>query len=75
MALGQSRSMSLIESASNVAVGYLVALAAQLIVFPSLGIAVSLSQNLIIGLIFTAVSIARSYVMRRVFNSIHLRFQ
>lgn len=63
--------MSLIESCANVAVGYLVALAAQLIVFPLLGIAVSLSQNVLIGAIFTAVSLARSYALRRFFNWIH----
>jgi len=71
---GQSRRMSLIESCANVAVGYLVALAAQLVVFPALGIAVSLGQNLLIGLIFTGVSIARSYAMRRLFNYLHLRY-
>lgn len=64
----QSRRMSLIESIANVAIGYLVALAAQLAVFPALGIAVSLEQNLLLGAIFTVVSIARSYCVRRLFN-------
>jgi len=63
----------MIETCANVAVGYLVALAAQLVVFPAMGIAVSLSQNFTIGAIFTAVSIARSYAMRRAFNWIHER--
>lgn len=70
---GQSRRMSLIESCANVAVGYLVAFSTQLLVFPALGIAVSLGQNLVIGAIFTVISIARNYVMRRAFNWLHCR--
>lgn len=67
----QTRIQSLLESCANVLIGYLVALAAQLIVFPALGIPVSLSQNLLIGVIFTAVSLARSYALRRAFNWLH----
>lgn len=67
----QTRKQSLIESVANVVIGYLVALAAQLLVFPALGIAVSLSQNILIGAIFTVVSIARSYCVRRLFNRLH----
>lgn len=62
--------MSLIEAITNTAVGYLVAVATQLAVFPAFGIEVDLSTNLVIALIFTAVSIARSYALRRLFNSI-----
>ena len=67
----QTRLQSLIEAWANVAIGYFVALAAQLIVFPLYDIDVSMSQNIQIGLIFTAVSIARSYVLRRFFNRVH----
>ena len=71
MANMQTRAQSLIESCANVAIGYLVALAAQMIVFPALGIEVNLSQNLLIGAIFTTVSLLRSYAVRRVFNWMH----
>lgn len=67
----QTRLQSFIEAWSNVAIGYFVALAAQLIVFPLYDIDVSVSQNIQIGLIFTAVSIARSYLLRRLFNRMH----
>ena len=67
----QSRLGSFIESCINVAIGYLVALGAQLVVFPALGIEVSLSQNILIGAIFTVVSIVRSYCVRRMFNRFH----
>ena len=56
---------------ANVAIGYLVALSVQLVVFPLLSIPVSLNQNLLIGAIFTAVSLARSYCVRRMFNWLH----
>lgn len=69
----QTRTQSLVESLTQVAVGYLVALATQIAVFPLLGIPVTLGQNLQIGLVFTAVSIVRSYALRRVFARIHGR--
>lgn len=64
----QSRKHSLLESCANVAIGFLVALGAQLVMFPALGIPVSFHQNLLIGVIFTGVSLARSYCLRRLFN-------
>jgi hypothetical protein len=71
----QSKTQSAIESVANVAIGYLVALAAQLVIFPLLGIPVSLEQNLMIGAFFTAVSLARSYCVRRLFNRLARRPQ
>lgn len=64
----QSRLGSLVESATNVVIGYVVALLSQLAVFPMFGIYVTLAENLAIGAWFTAISIARSYVVRRWFN-------
>lgn len=66
--MSQSRRMSLVESCVNVAVGYGVAVAAQVAIFPLFGIRVSLTDNLLIGVAFTLVSLARSYALRRVFN-------
>ena len=65
----QTRLMSLIESVANIVVGYGVAVITQLLVFPLFGLAASLSDNLVIGLIFTIVSLARSYALRRLFNA------
>lgn len=67
----QTRTQSLIESAANITIGMAVAFAAQLIVFPALGIAVRLDQNVVITCAFTAVSLARSYALRRFFNWLH----
>ena len=69
----QSRRMSFLESLTNVAVGYGVAGTAQIAVFPMFGLEVSLSDNLVIGAIFTAISILRSYTLRRIFEEIRVR--
>ena len=65
----QSRKESLIESLMNIGIGYLVALLSQLAIFPLFEINVPLSTNLWIGAWFTAISLARSYAIRRWFNS------
>ncbi|MEO0360246.1 MAG: hypothetical protein AAF322_04015 [Pseudomonadota bacterium] len=67
---GQSRLLSLVEAAANVALGFGVAVGAQLLVFPAVGLQASLSQNLQIGAAFTAISLARSYALRRLFEAI-----
>ena len=64
----QSCRMSAAESVANVLIGYGIALATQVVVFDALAIPVSLGQNLWIGGIFTVVSLARSYILRRFFN-------
>ena len=60
--------MSAAESVANVAIGYGIALATQVVVFDALQISVSLGQNLWIGAVFTVVSLVRSYLLRRFFN-------
>jgi len=63
----QSRAMSFVEAVATI--GYILAIITQLGVFPSFRIRTTLSENLRIGFIFTFVSFARSYVLRRLFNS------
>ena len=69
----QSRLMSLVESLANVLVGYGVAVVTQMLVFQLFGLAVTVTENLLIGLIFTAVSIVRSYALRRSFEALRVR--
>lgn len=69
----QTRWMSLMESITNVVVGYVVAVIAQMLVFPLFGMHPTLSQNLWIGLIFTVVSLTRSYGLRRGFEALRMR--
>ena len=68
VALSQSRSLSLIEAIANVVLGYGLAVALQVIVFPAFGLHLTLGQSLKIGLSFTVMSVLRSYVVRRVFE-------
>ena len=66
----QSRTMSVVEAVTNVVVGYGVAVLTQFGVFPTFGLVVSVSENLLIGCIFTAASIVRSYLLRRLFEAV-----
>jgi len=68
--MSQSRRASFAEAAANVLVGYSLAVLVQLIVFPVFGLQPTLAQNLTIGLIFTAVSLLRSYALRRLFEAL-----
>ena len=64
----QSRIMSMLEAIANVAVGYGVAVVTQILIFPVFGLHTTLAQNLKMGAVFTVVSIARSYILRRLFE-------
>jgi hypothetical protein len=71
----QTRAASLAESLVNVAVGgYVLAVGVTATVLPWLfGIFIPLSSNLAIGLLFTVVSIARSFALRRLFEALRVR--
>ena len=71
--MSQSRTMSLVESIANVLAGFGVAVATQIAIFPLFGLRTTLAENLAMGAIFTVVSIARSYCLRRVFERIRAR--
>lgn len=63
----QSRRMSLIEAITNVALGYVLAVFTQIIVFPWFGLHTSLGDNLALSAVFVGISLLRSYVLRRLF--------
>jgi hypothetical protein len=60
--------MSLVEAVANVVIGYALAVATQVAVFPMFGIHITMSDDLAIGAVFAAVSLLRSFVLRRVFE-------
>jgi hypothetical protein len=68
----QSRLMSLVESVANVIVGYGVAVVTQILIFPVFGLQTTLGQNLAMGGVFTIVSLARSFLLRRLFEAIRV---
>ena len=69
----QSRAMSLIEAATNVVVGYVLAILTQLLMFPLFGIKVAFHEHLAIGFAFMVISLARGYLLRRLFETVRMR--
>ena len=66
----QTKRHSLLESLVNISIGYLTALFSQFLIFPLFDINIPLSDNLLIGLYFTIISLIRSYLVRRYFNNL-----
>lgn len=67
--MNQTRTQSLIETLFNTAIGFLVAILSQIIVFPIFDIFVPIETNMYIGAWFTIISVVRGYVIRRWFNA------
>ncbi len=64
----QSKKRSFIESIVNILVGVGVALGSQYLVFPMFDIHITFGEHLGITGYFTAISLIRSYCIRRGFN-------
>lgn len=72
--MSQSRKGSLIEALINVLIGFGINFTANLIILPQFGMTtLTLATNFTIGIIYTVISIVRSYVIRRWFNSMIVR--
>lgn len=69
--MAQTRTQSLIEASLNIAIGFAINLVANLLVLPIFGLHPTIGDAFGMGLIFTVISIVRSYVLRRVFNRLH----
>lgn len=67
--MNQSRLGSFIEAWINVAIGFAINFCANLLILPLIGFHISVGQNLFIGVLYTIISVARSYVIRRWFNA------
>lgn len=67
--MNQTRLSSFIEAMINVVIGYGIAIASQIVIFPMFGIYIDLKTNLWIGMWFTLISLIRSYTIRRWFNA------
>lgn len=65
---GQSKTMSAVEVVTGVAIGLFVSMITNVIVFPRYGFHPSLHDNVQITVIYTVISIVRSYGVRRLFN-------
>ena len=65
----QTRLGSLIEACINVLIGFVINFCANLVILPLIGFEISVAQNLFIGVLYTVISVARSYAVRRWFNA------
>lgn len=70
----QRKSHSFVETITNTAIGYVINVTVQPFVFAAFGIHINAASDLLIGAIFTGISIVRGYVLRRLFNFIHVRW-
>lgn len=66
----QTKLGSFVEAWANIAVGFAINFCANLLVLPLFGLNVTPSDAFGIGVIFTAISLVRSYVLRRWFNGL-----
>lgn len=64
----QTKKQSRVETGIQQLAGFLVVLASQMVLFPIIGLEVSLIGNVGITIYFTIISMARSYIIRRYFN-------
>lgn len=68
--MSQTKFGSFVESWANIVVGFGINFFANLYVLPRFGFDVTMSQAFGIGIIFTVISLVRSYVLRRWFNGL-----
>ncbi len=66
--MAQSVKQSWIEIGVNTIVGFTLSVGIQMIIYPLMDIPVTMVENISITLIFMAVGITRSFLIRRLFN-------
>lgn len=65
----QTKFGSFIESTANIVVGFTINFTANMLILPMFGFSnLTLSKNFAIGLLYTVISLVRSFVIRRWFN-------
>jgi hypothetical protein len=69
--MAQTQLGSFIEASANIVVGFVVNFTANLLILPAFGFrSLTFKTNFEIGLLYTVISLARSYVLRRWFNGL-----
>lgn len=67
--MNQTRLGSLIEAIINVIIGFSINFGANMLIFPMFGFHITPGANFALGLIYTVISVVRSYCVRRWFNA------
>lgn len=70
--MSQSRKFSILEAALNTASGMMISILAGLAVYPLFGYDIPLAKVTGITIVFTVISVIRSYLWRRFFNHLHI---
>ncbi len=66
----QTKLGSLVEAWANVFIGFGINFVANMLILPMFGFtSLTFGTNLAIGVMYTAISVARSYIVRRWFNA------
>lgn len=65
---GQTRRSAIIEAWFNVAIGFTINWLANWLILPLIGAHFTAGENFWMGCIYTAISVVRSFVIRRWFN-------
>ncbi|BAE72740.1 conserved hypothetical protein [Xanthomonas phage OP1] len=68
--VSQTKRGSAFETVTNTLVGFSINWCANMVILPMFGMPINGTTAFHMGIIFTAISIARGYVLRRVFNKI-----
>ena len=64
----QTKKGSAAESLTNISIGLSVGFLSNIIVLPAFGYPVTISDSVLISLVFTVISFIRSYTVRRIYN-------
>ena len=71
--MSQTIKGSTVETAANIAVGFTINYFANFLILPIFGFhGISAGNNFLMGVMYTGVSVARSFGLRRLFN--HIKF-
>lgn len=66
----QTRLGSFVEAWVNVFIGFWINFTANMLILPHFGFtSLTLKTNFVIGMVYTVISVARSYAIRRWFNT------
>ena len=65
----QSKKQSFIESLTSTTIGWLIGVILNLTILPLFDYNITVVDSLLVSLIFTVISVARGYLIRRFFNS------
>jgi hypothetical protein len=69
-AAGQTKLGSIVETTVNVGSGYLLALFTQPYIYGYFGLTITLGESAGVAIVFTTLSLLRSFVVRRIFNAL-----